>query len=228
MVSGLTDYNLTEKDLKKSDLTVIAEIAFAHLEVEPNRHLSPKERKKKNKAKLRETGKLMSAKFSDFKTDMYRSIPMGGTGTFTGKQIFKLEKNPLVSRVEIKEIPGLKRNPREPDDPNSWFTVICHYVIQFQNQTKGYQTHETRHYLVKAKDKKSAKKKVRKQATLYDSAPYFNTDMELLRWQLFDIVEVYETLAGDFRLLREDIIEVYSYMRDRRFKKKYFWDGMSD
>lgn len=228
MIYGLVDYNLSENDLKKSDHKVIAEIDFAHLDVEANRHLSPKKRKKKNKAQLRETDKLMRAGYSDFKTRMYGSKPMGGTGTFTGKQIKGLTKDPRISSISIKEIPGLKRNPKEPDDPNIWFNVICHYVIQFQNQAKGYQTHETRHYLVRARSHKSAQKKVWKEARLYD-APYFNTDMELLRWKLFDIVESYETFASyDLRPVEEDIIEVYSDMRDKRFKKKYFWDGMSD
>jgi hypothetical protein len=92
-------------------------------------------------------------------------------------------------------------------------------AIQIENRTHGFLDVEDRLVLVKARTGEEAERLLLSKWREY-AAPYLNSRGELVRWQLVEVLDVYE--------LGEDKIdprgtEVYSRLRPRRMKPLYVW-----
>ncbi len=228
MITGLKEYNLTPEAFSRKDYVCEAAVyCVYHLPDKVLKPLSPSERKQKNSAFLRENYKSLVASVSskNFKPIGPKNSPAGIEGTFNSRELIALFKKNNIRDVCIRSIKGLKKSAHKRAQ-QEWYNVVCRYVIQIEKQNHGMQTHEIRHVLVKAKDFEQAEKKVWAEAKKYGN-PYFNTDMEQVRWQLVEVIDVCSIL-DDYNTVDqfgEEFVETYTKFESKRFDKKYYWDG---
>ena len=224
-VKGLSEYNLDAVDLRNNNYICEAKIDFDCLEVDSIRHLSIKERKKEYVKYLRDTLNVVSKIFQDYTIRGTTQKPGGIAGKFNSKDLYNLSKNNRIKYIDIDKIVGLKKHLLPSQNEKGWYNVICHYVIQVENLSKGQQTHEMRHLLVRARSYEEAENKARKESKQY-GAPYFNHKFELVRCHLVEIVDSKHVEDyNSIEQLRDEVIEVYSELLGKNFKREFFWDG---
>ena len=81
------------------------------------------------------------------------------------------------------------------------------------------QTIEERIVLVKAFSPKDADERLRREWEAY-AEPYLNSDGELVRWRMEEIIDVYE--LGETEIDPKGT-EVYSVLTQRRMRPQYEW-----
>jgi hypothetical protein len=93
--------------------------------------------------------------------------------------------------------------------------------IQVEGQTSGYQTFEERIVLIRARSPKDACRRLAKEWREY-AFPGINSMGGLFRWQLEEILDVYELFADHIDLDRGT--EVYSRLGKRLAKGRPQWN----
>jgi hypothetical protein len=96
-------------------------------------------------------------------------------------------------------------------------------ALQVEGQTSGLQEVEDRFVLVKARSFKDAEERLRPEWERY-AQPYINLEGELVRWQLEEVVDVYDVMEDT---IDSEGTEVYSSFSFRRMKPEYEWHPSS-
>ena len=229
MISGLKEYNLTPEDFFQRDYICEAAIyCVSQLQDKFLKDFSPNDRKSKNNIFLTKNYKFLASMVStrNLKPIGPKRAPVGIEGTFNSRELTALSKRKIIRDVYIRNIKGVKKVPLKKTHQEKWFNVVCRYVIQIEKQRQGMQTHEIRHVLVKAKDSEQAERKVQAESKKYGK-PYFNTDMEQVKWQLIEVIDICSIL-DDYNVIDQfgdEFIETYTKFESKRFNKKYYWEG---
>ena len=220
IVLGLDDYKITIDELKALNPKKITyRFFFKSIKIKPLIPLQPHERSAAIAEYLRQS--VISTKkrfnFDIFKPDG-RKKPWAVDAVSDTKTILALTKSRNIESVFIKKISGLRKF-RKPGSKPSLYSVHAKVVIQVEGQTSGLQTVEDRIVTVMAKSFDDAEKKLTKEWKEY-AEPYLNTRGELVRWQLEEVVDVYDVSEDE---INPGGTEVYSSFSKRRMKPEYEW-----
>ncbi len=141
--------------------------------------------------------------------------PRGLEGWLSSVDIHGLNTNKLIGDVFVERISGISRKKQKLK--TVWFSVKLKYVIQIEGQTSGFQTHEHRVVILKAKTPKEAESKVRAESVSYETQ-YLNPFGALVKWKLADVLEINEIFDDPST---DSIVEVYSELFEKKFSNKY-------
>lgn len=131
---------------------------------------------------------------------------------------------PPISELDSIWIDGIDGLQAAKGKPSlGWFTVHARVAVQVEGQTQGMQTYEERFMTVKAMNFEDAERKVRPEFKAY-AEPYLNSDGEMVRWQLEEVVDVYEMYDGPFT---GGSVEVFSMLKKRRMRPNLVWKPRS-
>ena len=129
----------------------------------------------------------------------------------------RLAGEPNVVYVRVEKVRGVRK--RRPKRKPSFFCVWGSVAIQVEGRARGRVDVEDRHVLVKALTPEDAKRRLAKEWQQYAS-PYLNSFGELVRWQLIEVLDVYELFEDE---VDPKGTEVYSRIRSRAMKPAYVW-----
>ena len=116
-------------------------------------------------------------------------IPTEIKSTVKARDVREIEKFREVSAIVIERIEG-KRRRRKFNLAKEFYCVRAKVAIQIEGITRGNQTWEDRFVLVLASDFEDAEEKLEKEWKEYE-APYLNSDGQMVRWKLEEVVDVY-------------------------------------
>ncbi|MBN1422686.1 MAG: DUF4288 domain-containing protein [Planctomycetes bacterium] len=140
-------------------------------------------------------------------------------GTFPARRLGELAARREVESLWLLRIEGLRAKARVPE--LHWFCVWGIVAIQVEGRSRGPATVEDRLVLVKAREEKDAKRRLRSEWAAY-AAPYLNVRGDLVRWKLIEIQGVYGLLD---REIDPRGTEVFSRLRSERMTSKHRWSG---
>lgn len=219
-VFGLDDFGLTLPELVKLGATKIELRAdLRELRHAPLFRFAPAERAARLLAWYERKAAEAMRTFPAFSILWTSAHPYAIAGTLPASSIPRLLRIAAIERVWIDKIPG--RRKRKPKPRLRWFTVHARVAIQIEGQTRGSQTYEDRFVAVKATSVKDAERRLRPEFRAY-AAPYLNSDGEMVRWALEEIVDVYDTGETE---LDGVCVEVYSILKRRRMRPERVWKG---
>lgn len=224
-IYSLDDFGLKITDLKNLNKKVYVDIHFLFSKIVYGDYkklskLHPSKRKEMlvnlRKTCHKELKKIVP--LSKLKLVGSNRHPTGMEGWIHSADLYELRSNKFIEDIWIKKISGLKKIRQvKENSEHKWYSIKCHIVIQIEGQKKGLQTHETRVNLVRAKTEAQAVRKCK--AELYTwKEPYMNSSGEYVRWKLVEVIDVWEIYEDP---QKEDIVEVYYELKDKRFSSKY-------
>jgi hypothetical protein len=219
-IFNLSQYGLKTTDLRShSERMVSYSISLVGPELKSLLHLKPKQRIRKIQSELRDAVDQLTNSF-DYESFTPRSRDIFWTIDIKSSVdvLRKLYLSPLVKMIHIVNIEGLKMLKEKPK--LTWFSVRASVAIQVEDQTKGLQEIEDRIVLLQAYSFDNAIKRLESEWKTY-AEPYLNSDGELVRWQLEEIVDVFELIDE----IDPKGTEVWSSLKRRRMKKSYEWHG---
>ena len=160
----------------------------------------------------------------DWPSDSFRiepdsTMPTTIASRLAAREVSKILKFPGVDSVSIRSIQGMRRK-RPSRDLRSWWCVRALIALEVEGQKRGLQTIEDRFVLVKAISAREAPRRLRRHWREY-AAPYLNSEGLLVRFQLQEVTDVYDTMEDE---LDPDGVEVYSSLASRRMKPAFSWD----
>jgi hypothetical protein len=139
-------------------------------------------------------------------------------GTTSARNAALIARSAHVEFVFVEEITGRKRVVKQKAP--ALFTVHGLVAVQVEDQTDGYQTTEERFVLIRAKSEDDACKRLAKAWKDY-ADPGMNSMGQFFRWQLEEILDVYELFDADIDL--DGGTEVYSRLGKRLARKHPAW-----
>jgi hypothetical protein len=122
-----------------------------------------------------------------------------------------------VSHVWIYKVRGLRR--KQAKRQLAYFCVWGSVAIQVEGRSHGLIDVEDRLMLVRALTEEDAKRRLMRHWREY-AQPYLNSQGEMVRWQLVEVLDVYELCESE---IDPAGTEVYSRIRPRRMKAAYVW-----
>ena len=220
LVVGLGDYGLDLGQLEGvAPRRLTYSFSLKGLDVSGLASLSPKDRMAAVSEHLSQSLSAIERQFSfDSIKPRDRKKPWISDAVSDVPTFIVLSRSRRVEYLFVNRIAGLRRH-RKRAKPMSFFSVRARVAIQVEGQTSGMQDVEDRIVIVKAKSFEDAEKRLKGEWERY-ARPYLNPEGEMVRWQLEEIVDVYDVM--------EDTIdpkgtEVYSSFSARRMKPEYEW-----
>jgi len=150
-------------------------------------------------------------------------VPRGGVLPWSSDSVVAARDLPRILRfaelstVHVTRIRGLRKK-REPR-PLSFYAVRARIAIQVEGQTEGFQQVEDRIVLVKARSFEDAERRLASEWQSY-AEPYLNPYGERVRWQLEEVVDVYDLLTDE---IDPRGTEVYSSLSRRKMRPDREW-----
>jgi hypothetical protein len=146
-------------------------------------------------------------------------LPWTLDGTTTARNVVALARLRVVADIFVESIQGRRKvaSPRLP----RLYSVRGLVGIQVEGQTSGYQTFEERIVLIRAQSPNDACRRLAKEWRAYAS-PGMNSAGGLFRWQLEEVMDVYELFDDQIDLDRGT--EVYSRLERRLAKGRPSWN----
>ncbi len=219
-VLGLDKYGITLDELKARNPEKITYcFYFKSIDIKPLIPLEPHERSAAIAEYLKESIAFMKRRFNfhTFKPKDKKK-PWGVDAISDTKTFISVTKSRRIGSVFVNRISGMKKHPK-PKPKLSLYSVRARVVIQVEGQTSGLQTVEDRFVTVMARSFDDAEKRLLRDGML-SGEPYLNIDGELVRWQLEEIVDVYDVSEDELDPIGT---EVYSSFSKRRMKPEYEW-----
>lgn len=99
------------------------------------------------------------------------------------------------------------------------------FLVQVEQETKGWQRLDEQHVLFKARSIAEAKEQLILYAK-FIATPWMNANKKWVRWTMDQIIDAYESdLPGEADFGEAGGMEVFSRYRNRRRKPEDYWDG---
>lgn len=217
-IINLNEFNLTTNSLKKVKMPIAVRIFFKSLSVNTLKKYTPQERKKRDEAHRQKTLTQIAKQCPDAYTIIgSKQDPVGIEINLNASTLLSLSKDTRIHSICIEKIKGKKPSAPQSSHKSIQYCAKVHFVIQVEGKKKGMQTHEHRYILVQANNEKEAIKKIHKEKKRYEHV-YLNDSYELVRWKLFEVEDVVEVFED-----KNDVIEVYSELFDKRISKETVW-----
>jgi hypothetical protein len=145
--------------------------------------------------------------------------PKAIEGTVPARAIRRLAQVRGASWLAVLHVAGLRRKRVRVTSLERWFTVRANVAIQIEGQRRGMQTWEERFVTVKASSFDDA---IRRLVPFWEryAQPSLNPEGELVRWQLEEVVDVYEMSDPS---LDPSGTEVFSALHSRRIQPHQQW-----
>ncbi len=144
-------------------------------------------------------------------------LPWNFDSVVPARELPRILRFHQLNSVFVKKIQGLRKRPERK--PMQWYAVRARVVIQVEDQTRGMQSVEDHIVLVQARSFEDAERRLQPEWEQY-AEPYLNPNGEMVRWQLEEIVDVYEIGTID---LDPKGTEVYSRLSQRRVRPGAVW-----
>ena len=138
-------------------------------------------------------------------------------GVLPARRIHEIARRPDVESITINAVDGRGKRLTRPG--SKWFCVWGLVAAQVEGQVRGNVTVEDRLVLVRARDQRDAKRRLRAEWATYGKH-YLNPYGYLVRWQLIAVRDVYHLYADE---IDPAGTEVYSRLRTERMKPQYVW-----
>jgi Domain of unknown function (DUF4288) len=218
---NLNCYGLALTDLPAlGDRPVEISGSLRGLPLEPLLPFSPAERKKRLKEHLEDAIERIRARWPSgvFEIRDHQELPWDFDAVLPARALPRLLRSRELSSLFIHKIQGLRRKPEKKE--LSWYAVRGRVAIQVEGQTQGLQEVEDRIVVVRAHSFEDAERRLRPNWEEY-AEPYLNSKGEMVRWQLEEIVDVYQ--VGDLEKFDPKGTEVYSRLTQRRVRPDAVW-----
>ncbi len=152
-----------------------------------------------------------------FKPDSIITLPSSFHAQVTSSEIKQLLKLPSVRSVYIDRLQGFSPAPKKRG--LTLYCIRARVALQIEDQRAGLQSVEDRFVVIPAKSPKDANKRLIEEWRQY-STPYINSDGCLVRWQMEEVIDIYETFDTE---IQPTGTEVYSKLSYRRMQGRPAW-----
>lgn len=216
---NLDRYGLTLPDLKAlGDRPVELSASLRGIPYEPLFPLPPAERNRRLKEHLKiSLDRLRSRWPGGPIRPRSEDLPWNFDSVIPARELPRIVRFRELKSVFVKKIQGLRKRPERKS--LQWYAVRARIVIQIEDQTRGLQSVEDRIVLVQARSFEDAERRLQPKWEQY-AEPYLNPNGEMVRWQLKEVVDVYEIGTLD---LDPKGTEVYSRLTQRRVRPGAVW-----
>lgn len=133
------------------------------------------------------------------------------------KTILQVLGKNYVGSLNIERIEGYIKKEKKVRKRNKFFTIKAKFGINIEGIEKGLQSWEERIILLKAMTYEDAQNKAMEILVKSDE-PYLNSDKRFVCWKFEEILDIYETSVYTLNDFKEDGVEIYSKMYNRRLK----------
>ncbi len=139
------------------------------------------------------------------------------------KFLEKISRDKNIHHILVKKIKGVrvKKSKILKNTSWAWYTVKALIAVQIENQTRGPQSHEERFVVVKARSEKEAAQKF-KRHQLRNEEMYFNFKLQIVRWHLIKILDVYELYGITFPD-QNSMTEIFSSISEGKVTPETAW-----
>ena len=217
---GLERYGLEITDLKAlGDRPVEVSASLRGIPFEPLLPLPPAERNRRLKEHLETALERVRARWpGGVIRPRTEGLPWHFDAVVPARELPRIVRFRELNFLFVEKIQGLRRKPARKE--LEWYAVRGRVVIQVEDRTRGMESVEDRIVLVQARSFEDAERRLQPEWKKY-AEPYLNSNGEMVRWQLEEIIDVYQVGAP------EDFdpkgTEVYSRLTQRRVRPGAAW-----
>lgn len=216
---NLDRYNLEITDLKAlGDRPVEISASLRGIPLEPLFPLPPAERNRRLKEHLETALERLRARWPGGAIrPRNEDLPWSFDSVAPARKLPRIVRFRELTSVYVKKIQGLRKQSERR--PPQWYAVRARIAIQIEDQTRGMESVEDRIVLVQARSFEDAERRLQPEWEQY-AEPDLNSNGEMVRWQLEEVVDVYEIGSLEFD---PKGTEVYSQLTQRRVRPGGVW-----
>jgi hypothetical protein len=220
---GLDPYRLKARDLRRlGDRPIQLSITIRPPDYKPLFPLPPEERQEHLREFLGQALERIRSRWPG-SAIMPRGdgLPWTSDSVVAARKVPEILRYPELLDVSVTQIRGLRK--MRPTRRLELYAVRGRVAIQVEGQVDGLMSVEDRVVLVRAFSRDDAERRLKPEWERY-AEPYLNSNGEMVRWQLQEIVDIHELDTDE---IDPHGTEVYSWLSRRRARPETAWHPRS-